>query len=295
MDNLSQISMFCSTAQEYLIKNMKSRVGGSFKAAHQHMLAKCLTTLIEPNIKSQVNQPETSTFLLYAAMSWPYHLELTAAFSDEASLILLVNLFRGSFVLTWVHFLAIAGQLRTILQASKILDTCICNTNKLHAARSSTVIRPHEKELLVLWVMDLIRIVGKFGLHLSKHPTVMYELVPLFCPSESIIFKQSSLNQGSSSTRISGFSNTTWEDCLAKFPIEGNTIPFEIVCPNEYFSVLMSDGVVILHHSSILDEAQRLSHRLSHGEHVLKMCRSTDGECLITWCIHHQSVECGIG
>ena len=278
VDNLAQISMVHSTAREYLIKNLNSRVGSSVAAAHQHIFTKCLTVLEEPGVKPQVEQLATSSFLLYAATSWPYHLELTTAFSDQASLILLSRFFRGSYVLTWIHILAIAGQLQVLLQASKALNAFITSSNKLHTDRSSATQLVNEKELLALWATDMTHIVAKFGLHLVRHPKAIYELVPLFCPYKSVLFQQFGSKQEFSSIRISGLSNSAWDDCLAKFLIGGRKVPIEIVCLDQYFSIMMSDGVVILYRSSTCEEAQRFS----HGERVLKMCRSIDGEKLVT-------------
>ncbi|MCJ1386504.1 hypothetical protein MMC17_009630, partial [Xylographa soralifera] len=278
VDNLSQISMVHSTAREYLIKSLNSRLGVSVAAAHQHLFMKCLTVLVEPGVRSQVEQFASPSFLLYAAISWPYHLELTAAPSDEAFLILLVKFFRGSFILTWIHILAIAGQLQILLQVSKILNAFIANCNKVNADRNSATHRLQERELLAHWATDLTHIVGKFGLQLMRHPKSVYALVPSFCPHESVLFEQFGSKQALSSIRISGFSNAAWDDCLAKFAIGGRNIPLGIFCLNQYFSIVMSNGVVILYRSSTCEEAWRFS----HGERVLKMCHSTDGEKLVT-------------
>ncbi|MCJ1285606.1 hypothetical protein MMC26_004947 [Xylographa opegraphella] len=279
VDNLSQISMIHSTAREYLTKSSTSRFGISMVAAHQHIFMKCLTVLAEPGLRSQVEQLASPSFLLYAATSWPYHLELTAASSDEASLILLAKFFRRSSVLTWIQILALTRQLRVLVHASKIINTFIENSNKLDADRSPLMHRLQEKELLALWATDLIRIVGKFGSHLVGHPKSIYRLVPSFCPRKSILFQQFGPKQFSAPMSISGTSNTTWDDCLAKFSVTDHNVPLGVVCLNQYFCIVMSDGVVILYHSSTYEEARRFS----HGERVLTLCFSSDGEKLATY------------
>ncbi|MCJ1438602.1 hypothetical protein MMC27_007992 [Xylographa pallens] len=278
VDNLSQISMIHSTAREYLIKNLNSRVRGSEVAAHQHMFTKCMTVLGEPGVRSQVQRLAAPSLLLYAATSWPYHLELTSAFSDEASLILLMKFFRGSFVLTWIHILAIAGQLRILLQASKILNAFLGSCNKPHADGSSATHLLHGKELVALWATDITHIVGKFGLHLIRHPKTIYELVPFFCPHESALFQQFGSKPALTSMSTSGYSNAAWDDCLGKFSVGDRNIPLGIVCLSQYFALVMSDGVIILYRSSTFEEARRFS----HGERVLKMCRDANGETLVT-------------
>ncbi|MCJ1398925.1 hypothetical protein MMC11_002126 [Xylographa trunciseda] len=279
VDNLSRISMVHSTAQEYLTKSSNSRLGVSIAAAHQQIFQKCLTNLIERNVRSRVEELSCPSFLLYAAVSWPYHLEFTGACLDEASWILLATFFHGSFVLTWIYLLATAGQLRVLLQASKILNAFICQCNKPNTDRRSSTHRHQENELLALWATDLTHIVGKFGLHLMRHPKSIYELVPLFCPHESVIFQQFGSKQVLSSMSISGFSSLAWDDCLAKFSVGGHSIPLNIVCLDQYFAIVMSDGVVVLYHSSTCEEARRFS----HGKPVLKVCCSSDGERLVTY------------
>ena len=203
---------------------------------------------------------------------------MTSAYMDEASLILLAKFFRGSFVLTWIHILALAGQLRVLVHASKIINTFIGKSDRLDADRNPLMHRLQEKELLALWATDLIRIVGKFGTHLTRHPKSIYKMIPSFCPHQSVIFQQFGPKQFSSLMSISGISNTTWDDCLAKFSVTGHDIPLGIVCLNQYFSIVLSDGVVILYHSSTCEEARRFS----HGERVLSLCFSGDGEKLVT-------------
>ncbi|MCJ1392169.1 hypothetical protein MMC18_005036 [Xylographa bjoerkii] len=289
VDNLSQISMVHSTAREYLTRSSNTRFGVSVLPAHQQIFTKCLTVLVAPNVRSQVEQLTYPSFLLYSATSWPYHLELAAAaFSDVAPLILLAKFFRGSSVLTWIHILAISGQLSILVQASKALNALIGDCNKLDVDRISSTQHRQDKELVALWATDLIRIVGKFGTHLMRHPKAIYKLIPSFCPHKSMICQQFGAKQVSSPMSISGFSNTAWDSCLAKFSVAGQNLPLEIVCLNQYFSIVMSDGVVILYHSSTYEEARRFS----HGEYVLTLCFSSDGEKLVTYGLSTTKVWC---
>ena len=223
--------------------------------------------------------PESRNFLLYAATSWPYHLEASANWADQGSLLVLANFFRSNHLLQWIHFLSVSSRLRVLVQASKTIVDFLKASDKLDSDRSPLTHRLKEKAVLSDWANDLIRVVGKFGSQLTYHPRTIFNLVPAFCPTKSIMYRQFAQKTSFMAPKIVGLSNSEWDDCLAKFAVPGSSIPLMITSLNRYFSVLTADGTLKLYHSATCEEARSFR----HGERVLAMAFSVAGDRLVTY------------
>lgn len=278
VDTKGTVSMVHATARDFLKENKELNFYTPAPESHQKIFTKCISELIASTSKVQMGQIKPKSFLLYAAMSWPYHLSLTSAYLDQDSLLLLAQFFRGPTVLSWIHLLAMSGQLGFLVQASKILATFLKQVDRLDADRSPLTHRLQEKDALSLWTMDLVRLVGKFGLHLKTQPKSIYKLVPAFCPPASAIYKTFCSKAAQSTLTITGISNPSWDDCLAKFAIPDKCLPIAITSINKHFAILTSDGTVHLYNSSTLEEGRRFK----HGERVLAWCFNQTGDKLVT-------------
>ncbi len=278
VDSKSVVSMVHSSARDCLFQNSSLNYHISRESSHQLIFTKCITALINASPRIQAGQMKSQAFLLYASTSWPFHLEQSSGVSDQNSLLLMAHFFQSSAVLSWVYLLSVASQLRVLVQASRKMVRFLKKVDQLDDGRSPLSHRLREKEHLTLWNIDLIRLVGKFGSHLNNQPKLIFRLVAPFCPQDSMIFKQFSTRSTGSSISISGLSNTSWDDCLAKFAVHDSKSPLQIQCANRYFAILLSDGTVSLYHASTCEDARRFH----HGERVLTWCFNHAGDRLVT-------------
>jgi len=279
VDSKDSVAMIHATARDYLIRTPSLTFHIPFAISHQRIFAKCLSILISSSPKVQVGVAKSQSFLQYAATSWAFHLSLSAEESDQSSLLLLARFFQGPSVLSWIYLLSMSGQLRLLVQASRTITNFLKAIDRLDSDRSPLTHRLREKELLSLWATDLMRLVGKFGTHLISHPRLIFKLIPPFCPRESVVYQQFGPKEGSSTLTLSGFSNSSWDDCLAKFAIPGQHMPLAIQCFMRYFAILISNGSIIFYSSSSC-EAERT---LMHGERILAWCFDQYGNKLATY------------
>jgi WD40 repeat protein len=278
IDAKGNVTMIHQTARDYLTKTPGLRFSIYPSEAHYTLFKQCMSFLSSANSRTRVEQVLSQPFLLYAATSWPHHLSLSSAAQDRASLLLLAKFLRGPSVLTWIHCLALAGQLRILVLASKSLMSFLEKRARIDKEESPITHPLREKETIELWATDLIKVVGKFGTHLVSHPKSIYKLVPPFCPRDSIMHRQFGPKALSSTLRVSGFSNNSWDDNLAKFSVGRDSQGVKIKCLDNYFAILVTDGTVILYHSITCEE----SRRFPHGERVLAMQFNNAGDKLVT-------------
>lgn len=279
VDTKGIVSMVHATARDFLKESKELNFYISPTDSHQRMFNKCLSELIESSSRIQMGQVKPNSFLLYAALSWAYHLNLTSACLDQESLLLLAQFFRGPAVLSWIHLLSSSGRLGTLVQASKILATFLKQVDRLDADRSPLTHRLQEKDTLLLWTVDLVRLVGKFGVYLKSQPRCIYKLVPAFCPPASAIHKTFCSKAAQTSLTVTGLSNPAWDDCLAKFAVSNKCLPVAVISVNKNFAILTSDGAVLLYSSNTLEEGRRFR----HGERVLAWCFNQTGDKLVTY------------
>lgn len=277
VDDRSHVAMVHQTARDYLTKTSNLELSVDLKRSHEALFGKTLSFLLDPKLRSKLERNQHTVlvaepFLVYAATSWTYHLH-QAATASEDTLDLLVKFFRGPFVLTWINSLALFSQLEALVKAARVLLTFVSLNRKLNLQKNPLLHRLQDLELLESWACDLVKIVGKFGTHLLSVPTAIYKLIPPFCPQGSMIYQQFN-RPDSSGLSISGFSNTTWNDCLTRISFHNGVKARSITCGGRYFAVSSSIGTVVLYDSFDFEEICRLR----HAEHVTTMAfnRRTD-------------------
>ncbi len=268
IDSSEQILMVHQTAREYLVKSTTSALAIRPAEAHQEMFAKCMQFLgqITPRRGSDRRTSsnvatEGGSFLRYAATSWPYHLESNSAHSDEA-IILVTKFLRSTSVLAWISTLAEFGQLKILVHASETLNTFVRRKRNYDAGANPLFQRLQDLELLKLWAVDLIKLLGKFGPNLTRNPASIRKQIPPFCPRHSMIYKTFGINV--SGISINGISNTSWDDSLAKVSVGSGTQAIAMVCSGSRFAVLTSSGLVALFSTTTFEAV----HVLRHGERV---------------------------
>ncbi|PGH23163.1 hypothetical protein AJ80_02799 [Polytolypa hystricis UAMH7299] len=239
-ENQKGFTMIHYTARECLTQNSDLNFYISQPEAHHHIFAKCLYVLQESCSEPRTATLKSRPFLLYAATSWPYHLELSATYQTEASFALLAQFFRGSTVLTWIYILASVSDTSVLVQASESLQKFIKSSDD--AGKDALVHQLEERTYLKPWVKELKKFVGKYATHLVKHPESLFRLIPPFCPEGSIIRQQSNFTLS-----ISGVSNPNWDECLTSFPTPPHSSTQYVRCSNDHFAFPRVSGIHVYH------------------------------------------------
>jgi len=280
VDNNAHVGIVHSTARDVLINNTNLHFHIPLMEGHLRIFTRCLTVLLSsPGLRANVDQVKSHSFLLYAATSWPRHLEASHALSDQSSLLLLARFLRTPSVLNWIYILLVKRQLRVVVQASKAMTSFLKRADGLDAERNSLSHKLQEKEVVALWATDLVRVVGKFGTNLLEHPNLIFKMIAPFCPRNSVMYRQFAVKGSMTQLEIFGLSNPSWDDSLAKFSVSSRSVPFKILTVSRFFAILTADGTVTLYHAATHEEAWRLK----HGERVLAWCFDARGEKLATY------------
>ena len=277
IDSKNRVGMVHQTAREYLIRTSGLEHSIEPWTGHQELSMKCISFLLSHG--KRIKQSSTQPFLLYAATSWPYHLESSAISMENSVLLALSQFLRGTSVLTWIHVLASVGQLRVLVHAAQSLTVYLRKKARIDSESSPLTHRLQEKDMLSLWAIDLVKIVGKFGSHLLRHPKSIYSLVPAFCPTESIIHQQFGPRKSREALSLGGFRSSTWDDCLSKFIVARDTQLLRITCTDRFFSILTSDGTLRCYRAATFEPIQRFS----HGERILAFKFSHSCDKLVTY------------
>ena len=277
VDGKGNVSLIHRTAKEYLTRSPNPRCGVDMMNGHELIFSKCMQTLLEPRLRGMLEHSTVPKLMVYGAISWPYHLNLSYAGSGN-SLTLLTRFLRDYAVLTWVQYLSTSRQLKTLAFASQALGFFVQKKRRVDAGKSPLLHRLEDLATLELWATDLVKVLGKFGATLLEDPVSIYRLVPHFCPSSSAVYRQFGKEIANTGFIVSGISNTKWDDFLARVSF-GNDIQAEkVVASDRYFAVLASNGIIVIWDAISFEE----KHRLLHQEHVSTLCFSHDGEMLVS-------------
>ena len=282
VDPRSHVVMVHQTARDYLTKTPGLQFSINLKESHGELFAKTILFLLQPSLRTKLGRSQhtiriTEPFLLYATTSWTYHLRQATAISED-TLGLLVEFFKGPSVLSWIHSLALFDQLEVLVKAAGVLTWFVGLNRKLNVESNPLLQRLRNLELLDSWATDLVKIVGMFGRHLVSDPTAIYKMIPPFCPRDSIIYRQFNKCKYSGLS-ISGISNTTWNDCLARIALNNGAKAWKITCAGRYFAVLSSAGAVYLWDSFNFKETCTLR----HAEHIMTMCFNSRCDRLVSY------------
>lgn len=229
----NQLVLVHQTAREYLRRTNKLGFSLESSDANKELLATCLESLkdLSPN---HLLQRGKSAFLAYSSVCWSFHLDRCSAESDDV-LEMLFTFFSSDLPLSWIHELALGGQLSTLVTASSSLSAFV------RKRRNNDFIKPpnphHSPELLLLekWAIDLLKITAKFGSYLAQNPETIYSCIPSLSPVNSVIFQNFS-KKPSVSISLAGLSNMDWDDCLAR--VSGGTDQaLHIAVSNQFLAV----------------------------------------------------------
>ena len=283
VDQTSHVTMLHQTARDYLTRTQDLQMSIDMRDGHQRLFLKTITSLFDPTLRAKLGQSQMALqntdlfFFLYAATSWTYHLRHAYTQSDD-TLDLLVKFLRGSYVLTWIHVLALINQLETLIKAAKALASFASRQRKINSTRNPMLHRLLDLELLDSWAIDLVKVVGKFTGHLLSNPAVIHKLIPPFCPERSSLYRQF-YQSDIAGLSVSGITNTTWNDNLAKLSVGDGGQAWRISCAGQLVAVLNSAGKILIWNSSNFQKVAVLRHR----EPVLSMCFNVKGDKFVSY------------
>ncbi|KAH8820667.1 hypothetical protein F5884DRAFT_57550 [Xylogone sp. PMI_703] len=277
-----QVELVHQTARDYLVTTSKSEISVYPRQAHEQLFLNTINKLLDPKLRLKLTQDQhslqtTDPFIFYSATSWSYHLR-QAHTSSDTILDILVKFFKGQHVLNWIHLVALVGRIEILVKAGKVLSTFLHTYRKLNATKNPLLHRLSDLDLLDLWAIDLVKIVGKFSRHLLFYPQAIYELVPALCPERSILRRQF-YQPGTTEISLSGISDSDWSDNLAKISLPNDIQAWKIICAAQYIAVQGSTGTIFIWNSSNFVEVCTLA----HDEPVTAITFSKDSSKIATY------------
>ncbi|KAI1451632.1 hypothetical protein F4805DRAFT_450804 [Annulohypoxylon moriforme] len=274
-----EVSMLHHTLRDYFMSSSKNLLIDAEQTHEKHFMS-TLTAIEDPDLRWRLTQGEhalqsTEPFVFYSAVNWPFHLNQSKS-NNSKCLDLLMKFFRGHAVLTWMHTLALLQRLEVLVTASKVITTFTHNMKKQNGLENQMQHRLSDLEFLDNWVIDLIKIVGKFAQIIVPKPGVLYDFIPPLCPSKSMIHKQFSR---SAKINILGDIDTNWNDHLCRIILPGEVQAWSIACAGIHVAVLDSAGIIRVWDSSSFSEVAHIS----HGETVAAIALNGNGTRLSTY------------
>jgi len=205
---------------------------------------------------------DPNPFLNYASKFLFQHLNL-AHFNDEEFLVMLSNFLGSNNLLRWIEFTATTGDLHTIFQAGRTINSLL-HRRAQNSPPVSLAQRQGKFALLEKWGDDLIHLVTNFSGWLRRSPKAIHHLIPPFCPPDSATYRQ--FTNPIRGLSVQGLSSRGWDDCLATITYAKGMKPNVVAAGPGYFAVGMMNmtGHVLVYDDTIFQEI----HVLHHGEPV---------------------------
>ncbi|KGO65030.1 hypothetical protein PEX1_017620 [Penicillium expansum] len=281
-----RLVMVHQTARDHIVAT-DSELGVNLAEGHERLFNKCLSVLEDKHrqprdlhlLPGNLKESLKGEFFYYAMTSWAYHLDKVSADSD-APLLLLAKFLKGNHVLDWIVALAQTRKLRVLVSSAKSMSLFARRKRGRNSVTHPMVHRLQELDLVESWATDLLKLIGKFGLHLTETPTSIYQQIPPFCPKGSMIYRQfKQFAPRPHSLAVKGLSKSTWDDGLAKISLQPATQGLIIGCAGDHFAVLTGRGVITLYNSTTFET----KHVLKHAEEVSAMSFSRGSHLLVTY------------
>lgn len=283
VDTHGKVQLVHSTAREFLTrKDIISDFTVTKAEGHRRLAIVCLQHLIKTeagvpkpkrhgsdlDVKSISSSATVSPFTNYASTFLFRHLSMVHS-NDEEVLLVLAKFLGGSTVLCWIEFIASNGDLRTVYQAGKTINTLLSR----RAQHSPPMgFAPKNLALLDKWGDDLIHLATKFSRWLKLVPGSIHHLIPPFCPQGSAIRQQ--FANPYRGINVQGLPSNGWDDCLTTITYPRGTRPNVVTTGPGFFAIGMMNGQIYIYDDSIFQEI----HVLKHREPVWRMASSANGD-----------------
>ncbi|KFA66678.1 hypothetical protein S40285_09198 [Stachybotrys chlorohalonatus IBT 40285] len=277
VDNSSNVTMVHQTAREYLLGDQGYQLSLDRNTAHEQLFLSCMRCLLTVGLRAKMSR-KMPEFFDYAATSWPAHLSMIRLNTLEVAQ-MLKKFMTGAWILTWIEYLATAGQLGTLIQASKHLSKYALKLRKHDAAETAGQMHLVELELLESWAVDLIKIIGKFPT-LRQNPSSVYKLIPPFCPRDSSIYQLFGKAE-SRNIQVSGLSTRNWDDLTTRITLRDGAFASSISVAGPRIFVLTSSGDIYVFDASTFEESS--ASLIKQKERLYMFQVSANGSLIATY------------
>lgn len=235
------VNVIHATVREFLLKDIAGYFKITSSEAHLRIASTCLKLLCSNEMRpprgrrfaGQTRQEDPSPLLDYALTQFSEH--VYAASSENDSLLIAVDRFFKTNVLTWVERIAMKEDLHRLIRTTKNLKAYLERRAKYHSPLNMEVMN------IKAWSVDLSRLVTKFGTALLQNPSSIHFLIPPLCPVDSAIYNQ--FGKRPDGLTVVGFKNSTWDDCIASVGF-GEQRPRAVSCGWNLIAVGMFSGEV---------------------------------------------------
>jgi hypothetical protein len=271
------------TAREFLLSSDAKDFQVLKAVAHEQVASTCLGLLSAPEFRPprhrlllHQGRKWTSPLWDYAATHFSQH--VYSASPELNRLLLALQGFLKTNVLTWIEYVATQGDLHCLLKTAQNLRGYLDRRVKYELPTSMPV------NVVGDWSTDLTRLVTRFGSALVSSPSSIYFIIPPMAPTTSAIHTQ--FGKSPDGISLVGQDNVAWDDCLASVRLDGETTS-TLACGHGSIAVGCKSGKVITYHHQSFQK-QLVLHHGSFIEHVhfdraKKLVVTSSRERLTAW------------
>ncbi|KAL2194744.1 hypothetical protein P885DRAFT_71151 [Corynascus similis CBS 632.67] len=247
---------------------------------HQRILQVCLQLLISDEMKvpkgrwrskkgasrKRTSKQQSVALLNYAAFHFAEHMRRTTSNNEVVNPLL--HEFLEENVFTWIEFLAKHDSLHILARTADLIKNYYQRQSKYFAPLGEQI------QLADSWVVDLHRLVAKFGTVLVRRPSSIHSLIPPFCPASSAI--STVFGKPARCIQVVGIEDTGWDDRLSCIDSSGAQC-YAVAYGEGYFAVGFG-SLVVLHHAATCQRWKELD----HGDAVRRLAFDRTGNWLVS-------------
>lgn len=248
IDSESRVKLVHRSARQF-ISAQNSVLSIEMTIAQNSILMSCLQCF--DSIESNHRYPVSDLgFPGYAMRFWYRHLE--ECDGNESVLSMMTKFFKGCGTLAWIFLVSSAKELQHLTGAALALNRFILKLRR-DGPNAEAI------SFLEVCAIDLYMISERFSGPLLSDPAVIFELVPLFCPSKSFP-KQTGKR---SKISIDGFPDHEWDNYTMSFTLYHACRGSKVVSTDRNFAVSTStqEGLVLVYDMSRTSPMRKLVHQ----------------------------------
>ncbi|KAL9014036.1 MAG: hypothetical protein Q9173_001310 [Seirophora scorigena] len=258
VDRQSRVQLVHETVRAFLIKDgLASDFAVNKMREHSRVADVCLQYLCSDELRSSrfrrrgsaTRAAKRSAFAHYACVHFSEHVVRSSSSND--SQVIALNTFFSTNILTWIETVAQGGNLYFLTQTAKNLKAYMERRAKYRSPLG------HQVHVVNSWINDLIHVVTTFGRCLLISPPSIHFLIPPVCPRNSITYQQ--YREYPRCLEIVGRAELDWDDRLSCITFS-ECKALAVACRDSRFAVGLSNGHIVLYHTSTCQEAGQLIH-----------------------------------
>ncbi|KAL8895645.1 MAG: hypothetical protein Q9192_003517 [Flavoplaca navasiana] len=258
IDRNSRVQIIHQTVRAFLTQDgFVSEFAIDRPQEHSRLAEVCLQYLCSDELKSSryrrrgsaARAAKRSVLAEYATIYFSEHIVRSPSSSDNQ--VAMLSSFFNANILTWIEIVAEAGDLYFLTKTAKNLKAFMERRAKYKPPLGQQV------HAISSWIQDMIHIVTNFGRSLLTSPPSIHFLIPPICPQNSIIYRQ--YHEYPRCLAIVGQSELEWDDRLSCITFHGSQV-LAIASRDNRFVAGLSDGRIVLYHTSTCQEAGQLAH-----------------------------------